>query len=189
MPTRANQAQRTAPSRSDDRILISAAVCTLVPFLGTKQHAQHARPTRTRSCGVTGGGARGKREEKAKAERKNDDAAASGRQNSIGDKSTARAAPGLVLGQGEISVLSASALCSEPKSSAYTQDKTEKMARDDSKEAPPTTPLIDYAEPWSAGRVLRILASNKAQTSTSTSPSLHLSSCSAVPTASGARKR
>ncbi len=27
--------------------------------------------------------------------------------------------------------------------------------------------LVDYAEPWSAGRVLRILATNKAQTSTS----------------------
>jgi hypothetical protein len=117
---------------------------------------------------VNTGAARGKREEKAKAERKNDDATASGIQNSIGDKSTTRAAPGLVLG-----VLSASALCSRTKKlRSHTPARQKKMARDDSKDAPLTTPLIDYAEPWSAGKVLRILASNKAQTSTPSVPHL-----------------
>lgn len=50
--------------------------------------------------------------------------------------------------------------------------KKEPMARDDldlvmDKHHAVAPALVDYAEPWSAGRVLRILATNKAQTSTS----------------------
>ena len=58
-----------------------------------------------------------------------------------------------------------------PRHITHSKEQKEPMARDDldlvmDKHAVAPA-LVDYAEPWSAGRVLRILATNKAQISTS----------------------